>query len=87
VQIRPHPQMEGFGDIGPNKLCSHQCGTKSKFLYIGEAVTMLLLRGKGITTHFVKCYLFDGTGRNTIYYCSAYPFICTPRPYQYVQNE
>jgi hypothetical protein len=33
---------------------------------------ILLLRGKGITTHFVKYYLFDGTGRNSVYYCSTY---------------
>jgi hypothetical protein len=38
----------------------------------GHDNVMQLLRGKGITTHFVKYYLFDGTGRNSVYYCSTY---------------
>jgi hypothetical protein len=34
-------------------------------MWRGDTLTVVL-RGKGIATHFAKYYLFDGTGRNSL---------------------
>jgi hypothetical protein len=54
---------------------------------VTSRVVVQVLRGKGITTHFVNCYLFDGTGRNSPLLLLGVPFykhaetlpICTER--------